>query len=194
MNPAANNSSMYNSSWMNSPNVWPEIRRIARNNMKTPKPANNHIEVVAHTPDEHMPLPINFRDRCIETFKETAKDFILDKTCLLLKEFIVYADHLRVYDLTHPTIANDASVTSMDTSMRLNLTPFPQINKTIITEVMYNAIIDKFKENVYEGCDLRWKIYRETWQLKMNLIQKYKELLSPKEIAQVMLKFHDRGC
>ena len=61
----------------------------------------------------------------------------------------------------------------------------------VIEEVMHNAIIDKYHDNSYGGTDIRWKIYNETWQLKINLKQKYKELLSSNDIAQAMLKFHD---
>lgn len=48
---------------------------------------------------------------------------------------------------------------------------------------MHIAIMDKTHENSYEGTGIRWK---------MNMEQKYKDLLSSSEVIQVMLKFHSQ--
>ena len=182
MNMSNNNRLTGNSSDFNSIEIQWKMREINQSN----KLSNEQSETVicSSGPEAEESLPTAFKDGCLKTFKETAVSFIIERTCLLLREFILYTDHLRVYDLTNPIHASSIS-------SNLTITPFPQINEDVIEEVMHNAIIDKYHDNSYCGTDIRWKIYNETWQLKINLKQKYKELLSSNDIVQAMLKFHD---
>lgn len=180
MNMSNNNRLTGNSTDFNSTKIWQKMRKINQSN----KLSNESETVICSSgPEAEESLPTAFKDRCLKTFKETAVSFIIDRTCLLLREFVIYTDHLRVYDLTNPIRASSIS-------SNLTLTPFPQINREIIEEVMCIAIADKAHDNSYEGTDIRWKIYNETWQLKINLEQKYKDLLSSSEVIQAMLKFH----
>ena len=163
MNMSNNNRLTGNSSDFNSIEIQWKMREINQSN----KLSNEQSETVicSSGPEAEESLPTAFKDGCLKTFKETAVSFIIERTCLLLREFILYTDHLRVYDLTNPIHASSIS-------SNLTITPFQH-------------------DNSYCGTDIRWKIYNETWQLKINLKQKYKELLSSNDIVQAMLKFHD---